>query len=66
MPLLHKILNTMLMSCLFSDLWTKCFIVLHVLHIKGDIDNVINFRGIIIVSFFDKLLTNVLNNGIEL
>lgn len=66
MPLLHKILNTMLMSCLFPDSWTKCLIVLHILHNKGDIDNVINFRGIIIVSFFYKLLTNVLNNGIEL
>lgn len=57
---LCKIFNILLNKGYFPSLWSQGYIVL--IHKKGSLSNVENYRGITLLSCFGKLFTRVINN----
>lgn len=58
-PSLHYLFNNILNNGLFPSLWSRIFIV--PIHIKGDISDPNNYRGITLISNIGKKFSSILN-----
>ena len=62
-PYLHKLFNVIISTGTYPGLWGEGFIV--PIFKKGDIENVENYRGIMLLSVIGKLFTSILNNRLN-
>ncbi|XP_053375116.1 uncharacterized protein LOC123554108 isoform X1 [Mercenaria mercenaria] len=58
-PLLCKLFNFMYTNCVYPENWTKGIIV--PVPKKGDLNNVDNYRGIMLTSIFSKIFSQILD-----
>ena len=62
LPIIHKLFNRLFSYGEFPEAWSNSIIV--PLHKKGDVNEPVNYRGILLLDIFGKLYASILNRRI--